>query len=58
MKANPGIDPKVANWAGNQLVVPKPLVSVKTKEYIELVEGYHLRPNMSKQMSYIKGIKK
>ena len=59
MKANPGIDPKRLQIGQEiSLVVPKPLVSVKTKEYIELVEGIPFETEYEQTDVLYKGDKK
>lgn len=59
MKANPGIVPERLQIGQEiSLVVPKPLVSVRTKEYIELVEEIPFETEYEKTDKLYKGDKK
>ena len=59
MKANPGIEPRKLQIGQKiSLIVPKPLVSVKTKEYIELVEEIPFETEYEETDALYKGDKK
>ena len=59
MEANPGIEPtRLQIGQKISLTVPKPLVSVKTKEYIELVEEIPFETEYEKTDVLYKGDKK
>lgn len=59
MKANPGIVPERLQIGQEiNLVVPKPLVSVRTKEYVELVEKIPFETEYEKTDALYKGDKK
>jgi len=58
-KANPGLEPeKLQIGQKVSLIVPKPLVSVRTKEYIELVEEIPFETAYEETASLYKGDKK
>ena len=59
MKANPGIDSERLQIGQKiSLIVPKPLISVKTKEYIEFVEGIPFETEYEQTDVLYKGDKK
>ncbi|HZK57527.1 MAG TPA: M23 family metallopeptidase [Clostridia bacterium] len=59
MKANPGIEPtRLQIGQEISLMVPEPLVSVKTKEYVELVEEVPFETEYEKTNTLYKGDKK
>ncbi|ABW20323.1 peptidoglycan DD-metalloendopeptidase family protein [Alkaliphilus oremlandii] len=58
-KANPGLNPqKIQIGQKLSLIVPKPLVSVRTKEYVELVEAIPFETEYEKTPSLYEGDKK
>jgi len=58
-KANPGLEPeKLQIGQEISLIVPKPLVSVRTKEYVELVEEIPFETEYEETASLYKGDKK
>ncbi|QUH19281.1 M23 family metallopeptidase [Alkaliphilus sp. B6464] len=59
IKANPGMNPeRIQIGQKISLIVPKPLVSVRTKEYIELVEEIPFDTEYEETASLYKGDKK
>lgn len=59
MRANPGIDSERLQIGQEiSLIVPKPLISIETKEYIELVEGIQFETEYEETDVLYKGDKK